>query len=155
MEGMALSADIPCSALLNRPVFLMVLGELPYWTTLDIFGLSWIVGTGVIRSFVTLKSEDFFNAEVYPEITFKSKYFDADILVGDLTISDKINEIILVVDFNRLAVDPHGQTKAGLKIIGTVNRKDFDLRWSAIAKAGTIVVSNTIKLVVYLQFVQE
>ena len=102
-----------------------------------------------------LKSDDFFNAEEYPELTFKSKSFDGDKLVGDLTIRDKTKEIVLDVDFNGLAVDPYGQTKAGFEITGKVNRKDFDLTWSAVTEAGSIVVSDTIKLVVDLQFIKE
>lgn len=102
-----------------------------------------------------LKSEDFFNAEKYPELTFKSTSFDGNKLVGDLTIKDVTKEIILNTDFNGTAVDPYEQTKAGFEITGKINRKDFGLTWSAVTEAGSIVVSDTIQFVIDLQFIKQ
>lgn len=102
-----------------------------------------------------LKSDDFFNAEVYPEMTFASKSFDGNTLVGDLTIRDITKEVSLDVDFNGIAVDPYDQTKAGFEVTGSINRKDFNLTWSAVTEAGSIVVGDTIKLIVNLQFIKS
>lgn len=101
-----------------------------------------------------LKSDDFFNAERYPQMTFVSKSFDGNKLIGDLTIKDITKEISLDVDVNGIAVDPYGQTKAGFEVKGTINRKDFNLTWSAVTEAGSIVVGDTIKLLVDLQFIK-
>lgn len=54
-----------------------------------------------------LKSDDFFNAEKYPIITFESKSFDGETLVGDLTIRDVTKEVKLDAEFNGIAVDPY------------------------------------------------
>ncbi len=102
-----------------------------------------------------LKSNDFFNAEAFPEMRFKSTSFDGDKMIGDLTIRDITKSIELNVDFNGIAVDPYGQTKAGFEITGTINRKDFGLAWSAVTEAGSVVVAEQVKLVVDLQFIQE
>lgn len=102
-----------------------------------------------------LKSDDFFNAEAYPQITFVSKSFDGSELTGDLTIRDVTKEVTLDVDFNGIAVDPYGQTKAGFEIKGEVNRKDFNLKWSAVTEAGSIVVSDKVKLVADVQFIKQ
>ncbi len=102
-----------------------------------------------------LKSDDFFNAEKYPEMTFNSKSFDGTTLVGNLTIRDITKEISLDVDFNGVAVDPYGQTKAGFEVTGNINRKDFNLTWSAVTEAGSIVVADKVKLVIDLQFIKE
>ena len=67
-----------------------------------------------------LKSDDFFNAEKYPELTFVSKSFNGEKLVGDLTIRDVTKEVTLDVDINGIAVDPYGQTKAGFSISGKI-----------------------------------
>tara|TARA_R110002020_G_scaffold81120_2_gene201815 strand:- start:8689 stop:9213 length:525 start_codon:yes stop_codon:yes gene_type:complete len=101
-----------------------------------------------------LKSNDFFNVKEYPEITFKSKSFDGDRLTGDLTIRDVTKEIALQVDFNGIAVDPYGQTKAGFEMTGEINRKDFNLAWSAVTETGSIVVSDSVKLIIDLQFIK-
>ena len=102
-----------------------------------------------------LKSDDFFNSEKFPEMKFVSKSFDGEHLIGDLTIRDITKEITLNADFNGVAVDPYGQTKAGFEITGELNRKDFNLTWSAITEAGSIVVSDKVKLVVDVQFIKQ
>ncbi len=102
-----------------------------------------------------LKSDDFFNAADYPEITFVSKSFNGEKLVGDLTIRDVTKEVILDVDYNGTAVDPYGNTKAGFEISGEVSRKEFGLKWNVVTEAGSIVVSDTVKLVIDAQFVKQ
>ncbi|MDC6366204.1 MULTISPECIES: YceI family protein [Flavobacteriaceae] len=102
-----------------------------------------------------LKSDDFFNAEGFPEMTFHSKSFDGSTMIGDLTIRDVTKEIALEVDFNGVAVDPYGQTKAGFEMKGKINRKDFNLTWSAVTEAGSVVVADTVNLVIDAQFIKE
>ncbi|MEM0517123.1 YceI family protein [Aequorivita flava] len=102
-----------------------------------------------------LKSDDFFNAEKYPKLTFESKSFDGEKMVGDMTIRDVTKEITLDVDFNGIAVDPYGQTKAGFEATGTINRKEFNLNWSAVTEAGSIVVSDKVRLIANLQFIKQ
>lgn len=102
-----------------------------------------------------LRSDDFFNAEQFPELTFTSKSFDGSSLVGDLTIRDVTKEINMDVDFNGVVVDTYGQTKAGFEMSGSINRKDFNLAWSAITETGSIVVSDTVKLSISVQFIKE
>jgi len=102
-----------------------------------------------------LKSDDFFNAEAYPTMTFNSTSFDGRTLVGDLTIRDITKEISLDVDFNGVAVDPYGQTKAGFEMTGNINRKDFNLIWNAITEAGSIVVADKVRLIIDLQFIKQ
>jgi polyisoprenoid-binding protein YceI len=102
-----------------------------------------------------LKSDDFFNAEAYPEMTFVSKSFDGETLVGDLTIRDVTKEVALDVDLNGIAVDPYGQTKAGFEIKGEISRKDFNLTWNAVTEAGSIVVSDKVKIQVEAQFIKQ
>src|SRR5690554_4754674 len=102
-----------------------------------------------------LKSDDFFNAEKFPQLPFKSKSFDGKKMVGDLTIRDITKEITLDVDFNGIAEDPYGQTKAGFEAEGTINRKDFNLSWNAVTEAGSIVVSDKVRLIANLQFIKQ
>ncbi|CAM3414495.1 YceI family protein [Aequorivita lipolytica] len=102
-----------------------------------------------------LKSDEFFGAEKNPELRFKSKSFDGEKMVGDLTIKDVTKEVILNTEYNGTAVDPYGQTKAGFEIEGEINRKDFGLTWNAITEAGSVVVSDKVKLIASLQFIKQ
>ena len=102
-----------------------------------------------------LKSDDFFSSEKFPELKFVSKSFDGKKLIGDLSIRDISREVVLEAEFNGVAVDPYGQTKAGFEIKGEINRKDFNLTWSAVTEAGSIVVSDKVKLLVDAQFIKQ
>lgn len=102
-----------------------------------------------------LKSDDFFNAEKFPKMTFESTAFDGEKLVGNLTIRDTTKEVELDVDFNGIAVDPYGQTKAGFEVSGEINRKEFGLSWGAVTEAGSIVVAENVKLQMDLQLIKS
>ena len=95
-----------------------------------------------------LKSDDFFNAEKFPKITFVGKSFKKVNgknykLVGDFTIRDVTKQITLDVVYNGSVKDPWGNTKAGFKIKGEVNRFDYNLKWNTLMEAGGAVVGRT------------
>ena len=103
-----------------------------------------------------LKSDDFFNAEKFPKLTFKGKSFtkvgDKNYkLVGDLTIRDVTKEVSLDVVYNGSIKDPWGNIKAGFKIKGEINRFDYNLKWNALIEAGGAVVSKTVEMTVNLE----
>lgn len=102
-----------------------------------------------------LKSEDFFGAENFPQLSFTSKSFDGDKIVGDLTIKGVTKEVILNTDYNGTAVDQYGQTKAGFEFEGEISRKDFGLTWNAVTEAGSIVVSDKVKMIASVQFIKQ
>lgn len=107
-----------------------------------------------------LKSDDFFNAEQFPKLTFVSsglqKKSDSEYaLTGDLTIRNITKTVTLDVEFGGTMTDPWGQQKAGFEISGKINRKDFDLKWTATTEAGGIVVSDEVKLQLAVQMIKQ
>jgi polyisoprenoid-binding protein YceI len=91
-----------------------------------------------------LKSDDFFNAEKYPNITFKSSSLkkvsgNKYVLEGNLTMRDVTKKVSLDVVYNGTVKDPYGNTKAGFKITGSLNRFDYNLKWNTMAEAGAVV----------------
>ncbi len=103
-----------------------------------------------------LKSDDFFNAAKYPKITFKSKSMtkvgDGKYkLVGDFTIRDVTKEITLDVEYRGMVKDPWGNTKAGFKITGDINRFDYNLKWNALVETGGLVVGKDVKMIIDLE----
>lgn len=107
-----------------------------------------------------LKSEDFFNAEEYPQLTFESTNFEKTgeneyTVTGDLTIRDITKEIELDVVHGGTVEDHFGNTKAGFEISGTINRKEFGLTWDAVTEAGNVVVGNDIKLQLNVQLAKN
>ncbi|MBP7166084.1 MAG: YceI family protein [Bacteroidia bacterium] len=106
-----------------------------------------------------LMSDDFFNAEKYPKMTFKSTSFkkisgNKYELVGDLTIRDVTKKVTFEVTFGGIAKDPWGNTKAGFKAKGKINRKDYKLMWNVLTEAGGMVVSDEVEIVINLEFAQ-
>jgi polyisoprenoid-binding protein YceI len=98
-----------------------------------------------------LKSADFFETEKFPKILFKStkieKIDDEEYkLYGDFTIRDITKPIKLDVTYGGTITDPWGKTRAGFKVVGSINRFDYDLKWNSLIEAGGAVVGKTIKI---------
>ena len=107
-----------------------------------------------------IKSDDFFNAASFPKITFNSTELEKTSeetfkLKGDLTIRDVTKAISLDVVFNGLMTDPYGQQKAGFEVTGKINRKEFNLNWTAITEAGSIVVSDEVRILCNIQLIKQ
>jgi polyisoprenoid-binding protein YceI len=106
-----------------------------------------------------LKSGDFFNAEEHAQLRFSgSKYEtagDTANLHGDLTIRGVTKPLTLKVEFGGIVVDPYGQTKAGFTIVGKISRKEFGLTWNAVTEAGSVVVSDDIKIHAEVQLIKQ
>lgn len=106
-----------------------------------------------------LKSEEFFHADKYNELSFTGTRYstlknDANVQ-GNLTIRGVTRPVTLDVEFGGIVVDPWGQTKAGFTITGKISRKEFGLTWSAVTEAGSVVVSDEIKLQAEVQVVKQ
>lgn len=96
-----------------------------------------------------LKSDDFFNAEKYPDLKFKGKLVkegEKYFLRGDLTIRDVTKPVTLDVVYGG-AVKAFGGEKAGFKLTGKINRQDYGLKWNKTTEAGGLVVSDEVEIV--------
>jgi polyisoprenoid-binding protein YceI len=107
-----------------------------------------------------LKSDDFFNAEKYPKITFKStalkKVSDEDYkLFGDLTIRDITKPIELKVTYNGNINDPWGNERAGFEIEGRVDRLEYGLKWNLLTDTGGMVAGKDVKLLINVEMVKQ
>lgn len=106
-----------------------------------------------------LKSDDFFNAEKYSEVVFTGTRYEAindqATLQGNLTIRGVTKPIKLDVDFGGIVVDPYGQTKAGFTVTGKISRKEFGLTWNAVTEAGSVVVSDEVRINADIQLVKQ
>lgn len=98
-----------------------------------------------------LKSNDFFDMETYPEITFRSTKIAANgaggvDVTGDLTIKGKTQSLTIPFDYEGTATDPFGNLRAGFEGTTTLNRSDFDLTWNAALETGGVLVSEKVTL---------
>jgi polyisoprenoid-binding protein YceI len=98
-----------------------------------------------------LKSNDFFDMEAHPEITFAStavEQVDAENyrVTGDLTIKGVTKPVTVDFEYTGTAVDPYGNTRVGFEGTTTVNRKDWGVSWNAALDAGGVLVSDKVTL---------
>ena len=98
-----------------------------------------------------LKSNDFFDMENHPEITFASTAIEqVDVedyrVTGDLTIKGVTKPVTVDFEYTGTAVDPFGNTRVGFEGKTTVNRKDWGINWNAALDAGGVLVSEKLTL---------
>jgi polyisoprenoid-binding protein YceI len=106
-----------------------------------------------------LRSDDFFNAEQHPAITFTSKAVrnvsgNTFELVGDLTIRDVTKEVVLKGEYLG-ETTMRGRRKVGFEAAGTINRFDYNLKWGAVTEAGGLVVSENVQLLLQMELNEE
>ena len=98
-----------------------------------------------------LKSNDFFDMETYPEITFTSTKIAANgsggvDVTGDLTIKGTTKSVTIPFEYEGTATDPFGNQRAGFEGTTTLNRSDFGLTWNAALETGGVLVSEKVTL---------
>lgn len=98
-----------------------------------------------------LKSNDFFDMETYPEITFRStkvtaKGSDELEVTGDLTIKGQTKSVTIPFEYEGTATDPFGNLRAGFEGKTVINRSDYGLSWNAALETGGVLVSEKITL---------
>lgn len=118
------------------------------------------INTGVADRDGHLKSADFFDAAAHPALTFHStsvkKINENELeITGEMNIKGIVKPVTLLADFAGIAVDPYGQTKAGMAITGKIKRSDFGLTWSAVTEAGKIVLGDDINLNCEIQLIKQ
>jgi polyisoprenoid-binding protein YceI len=106
-----------------------------------------------------VKGPDFFDVENYPEMTFRATSIEGDgedyTLTGDLTIKGVTRPVELEVEFNGVAVDPFGATRAGASAEAEISRKDFGLTWNAVLETGGVLVSDKVKITIEAALVKQ
>lgn len=98
-----------------------------------------------------LKSNDFFDMENHPEITFISTKIAPNgsggvDVTGDLTIKGTTKSVTIPFEYEGTATDPFGNQRAGFEGTTTLNRTDFGLTWNAALETGGVLVSEKITL---------
>ena len=109
------------------------------------------IDTGVPDRDKHLRSADFFDAEKYPEIVFKSESIapagkDKYNVTGTLTMHGVSKKVTLPVSFLGQAKDPWGGTRAGFETSTTINRKDYGIVWNKAVDNGGVLLGDDVKV---------
>ena len=119
------------------------------------------VNTRISRRDDDLRSDNFFNAEKFPTITFKSKRVQnvkpgGFELVGDLTIRDVTKEVVLKVEGPTAPIrDPQGNRRVGAAASTTINRKEFNINYNRMLEAGGVVVGDEVKINLEIEAIEK
>jgi polyisoprenoid-binding protein YceI len=95
-----------------------------------------------------LRSHEFFDADRFPLISFRTHAPLASPLSGNLTIRDVTRPVAFAV-----SASPADNASVHLRATATISRQAFGLTWAALVKAGRLIVSDRVDLVLDLALV--
>ena len=124
--------------------------------TIDVTKLS----TGVAQRDAHLRTPDFFAADQFPTMKFKSKKVipgagGAFKLVGDLTIRDVTKEVTLDVEAPAAIVTSQGTQRTATTATTTINRIDYGLKWNQLIETGGAIVGAEVKVTLDLEVTKK
>jgi polyisoprenoid-binding protein YceI len=98
-----------------------------------------------------LRSEDFFHAEVHPELSFESTEIrpldeDSFLIHGDLTMRGVTRPVVLEAELQGTEIDPWGNERVALEASGQLNRRDWGMTFNQALGSGNMLVSDKVKL---------
>ncbi|MFD7669144.1 YceI family protein [Streptomyces sp. NPDC059788] len=109
------------------------------------------VDTGIADRDAHLRGADFFDAESFPLMTFRSTAAEragGDVyrVTGDLTIKDVTRPLTIDLEFQGAATDVYGAERVGFEGSAEILRSDWGLTWNAALETGGVMVSDKVKL---------
>ncbi|MFC1493582.1 YceI family protein, partial [candidate division KSB1 bacterium] len=102
-----------------------------------------------------LRSGDFFLAEKYPEITFKSTQvkklgMDRYLVTGDLTMRGVTREVDLNAELGGI-IEMGNMTAAGFHISGIVDRTEFGIKFNKALEMGGLMIGENVEIDIDLE----
>jgi polyisoprenoid-binding protein YceI len=109
-----------------------------------------------------LRSADFLDVETYPTITFRSREIrptgeSTFQLVGDLTIKDISNEVVLDAEFHGFGKGPmpDAPVHAAFSASGEIDREDWDMTWNVAVETGGVLVGKKVRIEIETELLLE
>jgi len=108
-----------------------------------------------------LRSADFFDAEKYPKLTYRSRGVgrrrDGTIeIIGDLTLRDTTRVVVLDVEGpTPEQTDPWGNTRIAASASTTIKRSDFGMTWNSALETGGVLVGDEVRIQIELELVKQ
>jgi polyisoprenoid-binding protein YceI len=107
-----------------------------------------------------LRSVDFFDAAQYPELRYEStsvERLDDETfrITGDLTLHGVTRELVLEAVFEGTDVDPWGNERVALEVVGKLSRGDYDMKFNQALGSGNVLVSDKVTLALDISAVKQ
>ena len=119
------------------------------WGSIDVASID----TNVPERDKHLKSADFFEAETFPKIEFKSTGVteaaeSSAKLAGLLKLHGVEKPVTLDLEIHGVGKDPWGNVRAGFTATTKINRKDFGLNWNQALETGQLLVGEEVLITI-------
>ncbi|MGX1545637.1 YceI family protein [Streptomyces adustus] len=106
-----------------------------------------------------LRSADFLDAEVFPEITFRSTGLTASgsdrwTVHGELAMRGVVRPVDLDLAYLGTGSDPWGGTRAAFRATTELHREDFAMNYNQVVQAGIAAIGTTLRIELDIQAVQ-
>jgi polyisoprenoid-binding protein YceI len=131
-------------------------------STLEIEIDATTVDTGDATRDGHLWSNDFFDTEEHPTISFRSTGIrpgDGETtwkVDGELTIKGTTRPVTVDLEFLGGAIDPWGNQRIGFSgVVPEVNREDWGLTWNAPLETGGFLLSKSVRLEIEAELVRK
>ena len=102
-----------------------------------------------------LQSPDFFDAERYPDITFKSHAIERDgnriRINGEIAMKGHTEPVEITGTITDPITDPYGAERFGLTLAAVISRDEFGVSWNNPLPSGEPALSNEVTLIAELQ----
>ena len=108
------------------------------------------IDTGMEARDAHLRSADFFEADKYPELVFRSNRIEPDgdsyKIFGDLTIRTETRPVTLEAEIGGVVPNLQGGRRAGFNATTKISRKAWGLTWNQVRETGGWAVGDEIKI---------
>jgi polyisoprenoid-binding protein YceI len=98
-----------------------------------------------------LQTPDFFDADRFPEITFRT----SDLEHGELTIKGVTRPVAISSSVSEPNVDPFGRERVGIALEATVDRNEFGVSWNAPNQGGGDYLGNDVTIKADLALIRQ
>lgn len=134
------------------------IGENPLASSIEVEVQMASVDTGNADRDGHLRTNDFFNVDEFPTMTFRSTSILSDgddyTLTGELTIKGITKPVEFELEFEGLGADPWGGTRAGFEAKTVIDRTDFGVEFNAALETGGVLLSDKVTIELDIQLVK-
>jgi polyisoprenoid-binding protein YceI len=107
-----------------------------------------------------LRSENFFHAELHPELSFESTAIrpvdeDRFEIEGELTMRGVTRPITLTGEVQGTESDPWGNERVGLEVTGKLARSDWGMTFNQVLGSGNLLVSDRVQLTLDISAIRQ
>lgn len=113
------------------------------------------INTSVVKRDNDLRSDNFFNAEKYPQMKLKMTKFDANFIYVDLTIKDVTKNVKFEYESGGAVKDPWGNQRSAFSLEGKISREEFGITYNKVLEAGGVMIGDKVKINIEIEGIQK